>query len=555
MEIYGLKQYGQCPSARQMEWYRREKTIFFHFGMNTFSDREWGDGTENPRDFNPTSLDCRQWVRAIKDAGFTMAILTAKHHDGFCLWPSAYTEHSVKHSPYKDGKGDIVREFTDACREYGIKAGIYLSPWDRHEKTWGTDAYNDFYANQLTELMTNYGKIWECWWDGAGSTEARYDWERWATIVRNNQPDAVIFGSLGATPFVEVRWVGNESGIAGEPCYATVNANDLEVEDGYGLNHGRIDGDRFIPAEADVSIRPGWFYHAEQDENVRSPKDLLKLWFHSVGKNTGLLLNLPPDRRGLVHENDAKSLLAFHEILTKYTAANLAQSAKVCASSVRNASCVPDMLLIADEDKFYAPEDGCLTPTVEFFFDEPATFNACKVSEMIELGHKVRDFRVSATVDGDWKVLFTAACMGYRQAAHFETVTTRKVKLEILDAADVPAIRKFSLYYFDEELFAEDVKANSQKNLLDSAASKVEINGDEITVDLGGIFPYNTVDFYSSAEGSYQLHIFNGTTYEFLREGNVNNGHTVCAFDTVTNSYKFKLKTSVSIENISVHCK
>ncbi len=555
METYGIKKYGQCPSARQMEWYRREKTIFFHFGMNTFSDREWGDGTENPRDFNPTSLDCRQWVRTIKDAGFTMAILTAKHHDGFCLWPSAYTEHSVKNSPYKDGKGDIVREFTDACQECGIKAGIYLSPWDRHEKTWGAEAYNDFYANQLTELMTNYGKIWECWWDGAGSTEAHYDWARWAGIVRENQPDAVIFGSLGATPFVEVRWVGNENGIAGDPCFATVNAHDVEVEDGYGLNHGRIDGDRFIPAEADVSIRPGWFYHAEQDDAVRTPQNLLKLWFHSVGKNTGLLLNLPPDRRGLVHERDAQNLRAFNELLTKYTKVNLAQSAKAAADSVRNAHCTPDRLLDGAEETFYAPQDGCHTPVVELTFEQPVTFNTCTVSEMIEWGHKIRGFRVDAQVDGAWKTLFAASCMGYRQAEHFETVTASKVRLTITKAVDVPAIRSFALYHFDEALFAQEAIARSEKNLMASSVSKVEWQGDEYVVDLGGIFPFNTVTFESTDEGEYALYVFNGSSYDFYGQYGLTVGQQACVIETVTNAYKFKIKTASEIKDIAVYCK
>ncbi len=292
-EKYGLKPCGATPNERQMEWYGRERTIFFHFGMNTFTGREWGDGTESPQQFNPSELSCEQWVKAIKDGGFTTAILTAKHHDGFCLWPTKYTEHSVKNSPYKNGQGDIVREFVDACQKHGIKAGIYLSPWDRHEKTWGKDEYNDFYVGQLTELMSNYGKIWECWWDGAGSTEAVYDWERWAKTVRSLQPDAVIFGSLGATPWVDVRWVGNEKGVAGKPCYSTIDPISLVVETTSELNRGKLGGERFIPAEVDVSIRPGWFYHAEQDDMVRSPQNLVNLWFTSIGSNAGFLLNLP----------------------------------------------------------------------------------------------------------------------------------------------------------------------------------------------------------------------------------------------------------------------
>ncbi len=552
METYGLKQYGVCPSYRQMEWYRRERIIFFHFNMNTFTGKHWGDGTEDPKTFAPTELNCRQWVSTVKEAGFTMAILTAKHHDGFCLWPSKFTEHSIKNSPYKDGKGDLVKEFTDACREFGIKAGIYLSPWDRHEKTWGTEAYNDFYANQLTELMTNYGKIWECWWDGAGSTQAHYDWGRWAYIIRDLQPDAVIFGALGAAPYVEVRWVGNESGFAGDPCFATINNHDLVVEDREGLHHGRPDGERFVPAEADVSIRPGWFYHAEQDKDVRTPKNLLKLWFESIGRNAGLLLNLPPDQRGLLHDIDVKNLLAFGEILKKATAVNLAQTATVTADSVRNESCTPAMLLDTDEEKFYAPEDSCLTPTVEFTFPAPVTFNTCKVSELIELGHKIRGFRVDVLEHGVWKTVMSAACMGYRQMAHFETVTTQKVRLVITEAVDVPAIRDFALYYFDEALFADEVRQNEQKNLMDSAAALVETDGEDTIVDLGGIFPYNTIEFDSESDGEYALYIFNGSAYEFSCKAAIKKGHNICRMETVTDSYKFKLKSDVVLSDIAV---
>ncbi len=554
MQTYGLRPYGACPSARQMEWYRRERTIFFHFGMNTFSDREWGDGTEDPASFDPSQLDCRQWISTIKQAGFTMAILTAKHHDGFCLWPSKYTEHSVKNSPYKGGKGDIVREFTDACREFGIKAGIYLSPWDRHEKTWGTEAYNDFYVNQLTELLTGYGKIWECWWDGAGSTEARYDWDRWASTVRTLQPDAVIFGSLGATPHVEVRWVGNENGIAGDPCFATIDPHELEVENCEGLNRGTPDGLRFIPGEADVSIRPGWFYHDHQDADVRTPKNLLKLWFHSVGRNTGLLLNLPPDRRGLVHEADAQSLLRFGSLLEASMQTDLARSAHCTASSVRCPECAPQKLLDGCEETFYAPSDDCRTPTVELCFDAPVRFNTVYVSELIELGHKVRSFRLEVWQDG-WQTVFSAACIGYRQCAHFDTVCTQRVRLVITEAVDVPAIRTLSLYHFDEALFAEETAASTDRDLLSAPSASVEQCGDETVVDLGGIFPYNTVEFDCAGEGSCELSVFNGTAYEQPSVHALHPGHNVCVIDTVTYSYKFKLRTTADISGVAVFCK
>ncbi len=558
METYGIKNYGVCPNSRQMEWYRRERTIFFHFGMNTFTDREWGDGTDAVSNFNPTELDCRQWVKTIKDAGFTMAIITAKHHDGFCLWQTKYTDYSVKNSPYKNGKGDVVREFTDACREFGIKAGIYLSPWDRHEPTWGKDEYNDFYANQLTELMTNYGKIWECWWDGAGSSEANYDWDRWAGIIREKQPDAVIFGSLGATPHVDVRWVGNENGIAGNPCYATINAYELEVENTFGLNRGTLDGNRFIPAESDVSIRPGWFYHKEQDNRVRTPKNLINLWFKSIGRNTGLLLNLPPDRRGLIFDTDAKSLLEFNKILKNGFANNLALKAKVTADSVRE-NCPPEMIFEDDEEKFYAPADTCHTPTLEFSFDEPITFNVFKISEMIEFGQKIRGFCLKALIDGEYRTLFEGACLGYRQADHFDTVTTKKLRLEITDAPDVPAIRDFGLYMFDEALFEKEEIIRSEDDLLASSASKIEVNENETIVDLGGIFPYNSLEFESEGNGRFKLYIFNGTTYDFHSDIEFSFGKNAFSIDMIENSYKFKMVFDtfgcISVYNMSVFCK
>ena len=267
---YGIEPCGAVPSEIQLNHFRLSKKAFFHFGVNTFTDNEWGNGTEVEKIFAPTDLDTDQWIRTIKEAGFTLAIITAKHHDGFCLWPSRYTEHSVKNSPYKDGKGDVIREFTDSCRKYGIKAGVYISPWDRNSPLWGKDEYSDYYAKQLTELMTEYGELYEVWWDGAGSTETRYDWSLWESIVRKYQPNAAIFGSLGAAEYVDIRWVGNEKGFAGETHYASIDPKYLLNETPAVLNVGDINGRKFIPSETDVSIRPGWFYHASQDDAVKS---------------------------------------------------------------------------------------------------------------------------------------------------------------------------------------------------------------------------------------------------------------------------------------------
>lgn len=553
--------YGKVPNARQMEWYRREKSIFFHFGINTFTNREWGDGTENPQDFNPKSLDCRQWMRVIKEAGFTTAILTAKHHDGFCLWPSKYTEHSIKNSPYKDGKGDIVKEFTDACAEYGIKAGLYLSPWDRHEKTWGTDEYNDFYVNQIEELFNNYGKIWECWWDGAGSTIANYDFERWVKAVRKCQPDAVIFGSLGATPYVDVRWVGNENGIAGKPCWATVEEIALREEINSKLNSGKADGELFIPAEVDVSIRPGWFYHPEQDEQVRSPENLMKLWFTSVGSNSGLLLNVPPNKDGLISDADIQSITKFNEMLNKGLEINLAEEASVDASSVGDEEYLAENVLNHNSNSFYTPEAGCFTPEIVFEFDEEVEFNTFVLSEVIEFGHKIRGFEVSAKVGKDWKLLCKGQCVGYKCAEHFETVSTKTVKLRITDAVAAPQIRFFGLYMFDENWFKAEKMRFSNENIMRNGLAVVEREGDCFDVDLGGITPFNKIAFEGDKINKYELYIFDGTNFNLCIEGeNVSDEKITCVFQKPIDwSYKFRINVTekrrdIDTLKIEVYC-
>ncbi|MBQ8393303.1 MAG: alpha-L-fucosidase [Clostridia bacterium] len=550
-EKYGIKPYGAIPNARQMEWYEREKMIFFHFGMNTFTDREWGDGTESPELFNPTELDVRQWVRTVRDAGFKCAIITAKHHDGFCLWQTKYTEHSVKNSPYKNGKGDIVREFTDACAEFGIKAGIYLSPWDRHEPSWGREEYNDFYVGQLTELLTGYGKIWECWWDGAGSTEAVYDWERWATTVRTLQPDAVIFGSLGATPWVDVRWVGNEKGIAGKPCYATIDPISLEVETTSELNSGKPGGERFIPAEVDVSIRPGWFYHSSQDESVRTPENLMDLWFTSNGSNAGLLLNLPPDRRGKIHENDVNSLLAFEKRLRSAFENNLAGDAKINASSERE-GCSAANLLYRSRESFYAPLDSDKTPEIIFDLPEERKINAFVLEEAIELGHRVTDAELSALVDGEWRTVAKCQCIGYRLSEKFDTVRTKSVKIKIKSAYDTPVLYFFGAYYIST--MKKENEGSKNMNLAENA--RVEIDDGAICVNLGGIYPFSKIILGGVCDGEYTLSLFNGFSFNLIGTVVAETGEAVWNFDNkIDYSYRFRIETKANVDREKVNIK
>ena len=307
------------PSPQQLAWQKLEFTCFVHFGVNGFTDREWGTGKEDPKIFNPTEFDARQWVSACKAAGMKLLILTAKHHDGFCLWPSKYTEHSVKNSPWKNGRGDIVRETADACREAGLQFSVYLSPWDRHEKTYGSEAYNDYYKNQLRELLTNYGPITEVWWDGAcgeGPNGKRqvYDWDGYIALVRQLQPKAVIFGMRP-----DVRWVGNEDGLARQSEWSVLPAAGRGDRRGKDLGNRKylVGAEQLVwyPAECDVSIRPGWFYHAKQDDKVKSLAHMLDIYYRSVGRNSVLLLNIPPDRRGRFHENDVARLKELRAVL------------------------------------------------------------------------------------------------------------------------------------------------------------------------------------------------------------------------------------------------
>ena len=533
---WGLTPFGPAPKDRHMEWYRRGRTAFLHFTVNTFTDREWGDGTESPALFAPTALDCRQWARVLKEAGFTAAILTAKHHDGFCLWHTETTAHHVGNSPCRV---DVVREFTDACREFGLKAGLYLSPWDRNHPAWGKEAYNDVYAAQLTELMTRYGPIWECWWDGAGSTQARYDWARWASIVRKFQPQCVIFGCLGAAQFVDVRWVGTEEGRAGEDCWATIDPETIVIENCADLNSGKWGGSHFIPAETNTSIRPGWFWHESQNGQVRSPENLVQYWFESAGRNTAILLNLPPDRRGLIHEADAASVLRWNEYLTEMFRADLVPLGTVTASPARHPDLYPENLLLPDEDRFYAAEN--LTPTVSLTFPEPITFDCWALEEVIELGHRVRRFALDVRENGSWRTIAEGQCIGFCRCQRTARVRTDGVRLRILDAGAPPVLRRIRLY--DTRGIA---LTGSQARSSGDLTATISREGGAILADLGGIYPFDTVHF--RATGPVTIHAFNGTRYEAIWTGT----DSPARFPAVTGSYRLMLTGDVEPDSVRV---
>ena len=404
------------PTPSQLAWQRDELAMFLHFGVNTFTDREWGDGTEDPVIFAPSQLDARQWARAARTAGFRALILTAKHHDGFCLWPTKTTEHSVAKSRWRDGRGDVVRELVEACRAEGLKAGLYLSPWDRHEPSYGdSPRYNALYREQLTELLTRYGPIHEVWFDGAtgeGPNGRRqvYDWPRVWSLVRRLQPHAVMFSDAGP----DVRWIGNEKGVASETNWSTVDPAVVPYPGASGdavqrmLEHGDPNGTVWRPGETDVSIRPGWFYHPAEDERVRDVDNLVQLYFTSVGRNSKLLLNVPPTRAGVLHQRDVANLAGMRQRLTALFARDLSVSRRAVWRVT-----------------------GARSAILEIDLQGPVDVSVADLREDIAHGQLVESYSLSAFDGRTWRVLATGTTIGYRKLHRFESVRARRVRLAI----------------------------------------------------------------------------------------------------------------------------
>lgn len=420
------------PSPAQLAWQQLETTAFLHFTVNTYTDKEWGDGTESPSIFNPVKFDANQWVSALKAGGFKMCIITAKHHDGFCLWPSKYTDHSVKSSPWKNGQGDIVKELADACRAQGLKFGFYLSPWDQHEKTYGTNQYNDFYKNQLRELLSNYGVVHEVWFDGAKGKNAKdmeYDFQGYWAMVKKLQPQAVCFSDVGPG----VRWVGNESGNAGETCWSTIITMGMApgVADSKYLNTGDEKGTEWIPAETDVSIRPGWFYHPKEDDKVRSPQNLVNLYYQSVGRNSLLLLNVPPNREGLLCSQDVAAIKEFRNILNETFKKNLAKSGK-------NKKLVDNKL----DTWINAPEKAA----IEINLPKAATFDRFMVQENIAEGQRIAEAQLEYWDGSAWKLIKNFTTVGYKRLLRFDAVTASKLRLTVLRALAPAQIAEVGVY-------------------------------------------------------------------------------------------------------------
>ncbi|MDB4914906.1 MAG: hypothetical protein JWM95_2550 [Gemmatimonadetes bacterium] len=419
------------PTPQQLAWQRDELAMFIHFGVNTFTDREWGDGTESPKIFNPTQLDARQWARTARAAGFRGLILTAKHHDGFCLWRTKTTEHSVAASPFRGGKGDVVKEFVDACLTEGLKTGLYLSPWDRNSKFYGDSArYNDLYADQLAELLTQYGRIDEVWFDGANgegpnSNRQVYDWPRVFAHVRKLQPNALMFSDAGP----DLRWCGNESGTAGDPNWSSVNPGVVTFpgQGGAGipeaLQHGDPNGLVWRPSECDTSIRPGWFYHPADDEKVRTAENLFDLYFKSVGRNGKLLLNVPPTPAGVLHSTDVAHLAAFNDRMLKFkeSEVNAAETAAWRSTGPRTGEATLDL-------------------------GRSTNVSVARLSEDIREGQAVAKYTLFGADAGDWTVLARGSTIGYARLDRFPPARVRWLKLVVEDAAFTPGPVGLSMY-------------------------------------------------------------------------------------------------------------
>lgn len=438
------------PEPKQVTWQQMETYAFVHFSMNTFNDMEWGYGDADINLFNPSELDCEQWVQTFKNAGMTGVIFTAKHHDGFCMWPSAYTEYSVKNAPWKNGKGDVVRDLSDACKKHGLKFAVYLSPWDRNHAEYATPAYVDYFHNQLTELMTNYGEVFEIWFDGAnggngwygGAKDTRtidrknyYDYPRIFAIADSLQPQAVIFGDGGPG----CRWVGNESGFAGATNWSFLRKG--EVYPGYAkykeLQFGHEDGNQWTAAECDVSIRPGWFYHQREDDKVKSVEHLTDLYYRSVGHNATLLLNFPVDRRGKVHPIDSARAVAWHKRIEEELKTDLLQGLTAEATNVRGKNFSPAAATDSQYDTYWATEDGVNSGALTFSFNEPTELNRVLIQEYIPLGQRVKSFIIE-TASGDvWtpvKVNEEMTTVGYKRIVRFDNVKAEKLRVHFLDA-------------------------------------------------------------------------------------------------------------------------
>ncbi|MEO5582612.1 MAG: alpha-L-fucosidase [Saprospiraceae bacterium] len=447
------------PSTSQLAWHEMEFYLFTHFGPNTFTGKEWGHGDEPEDIFNPSQLDCNQWARIAKEAGAKGIIITAKHHDGFCLWPSEFSKHTVRESKWKDGQGDVLKELANACKKNGLKFGVYISPWDRNHPDYGTPKYNEVYINTMKEIFHRYSPIWELWWDGANGEgpsgkKQEYDFPKFERTIQVLSPSTVIFSDIGP----HIRWVGNEKGIAGDPNWNYLDTKGFKR--GYGapptdtLNHGNYNGKHWIPAECDVSIRPGWFYHQEEDNRVKSSEVLFDIFLKSVGRGANLLLNVPPDTRGLIHANDSAALMQFKKLREQSFKNNLVANSKLQFKSHR----IDYTLSNVDFQKKYTTY-GVETNQIKVIFDKPVTMNCIELKEGIAEGQFIRNYKIDLFDETQLIHTISGTSIGRKRILIFPELKATSFQLVIVRASGHEKISSIKAYHLDNSL-VEKIKNN-----------------------------------------------------------------------------------------------
>ena len=449
--------YGAVPTPQQVEWQRMEMNMFAHFGPNTFTGREWGLGTEAEDIFNPTALDCGQWTGIARAAGFGGIIITGKHHDGFCLWPNPVSGHTVAKSPWKDGRGDVLKELSDACADDGLKFGVYISPWDRNDPTYGTAEYNDVFVRTLESALGSYGPVFEQWFDGANGEgpngkKQDYDWTLFNGTVRRLQPNAVIFSDVGP----DCRWVGNERGSAGRTSWSRLDVEGYTPGAGAPatdtLNAGNVHGACWIPSETDVSIRPGWFWRESENDKVKSVRELINIYYESVGRNSLLLLNVPPDTTGRINAADSLRLMEFRGALDRIFTHNLAEGAKAQASVIRGRKFKAQNIINPDYDSYWAAPDGVTQASLTITLNGEKTFNRVLLQEYIPLGQRVSSFTIEAQAsDGSWTQIASETTVGYKRIVLTEETTASRIRVNITGAYACPVLNGFGLYLDNEQ--------------------------------------------------------------------------------------------------------
>lgn len=504
------------PQPKQVEWQKMETYAFIHFGLNTFNDREWGYGDSDPKTFNPVKLDCEQWAKTLVAAGMKGVILTAKHHDGFCLWPTKFNEYNITKTPYKNGKGDIVGELSAACKKYGLKFAVYLSPWDRNHSEYARPEYVEYFYNQLHELLSTYGDVFEVWFDGAnggdgwygGTKEHRtidnktyYQMHRAYAMVDSLQPNAVIFGDGGPG----CRWVGNERGYAGATNWSFLRKGEVHAgyDKHYELQYGHPNGNEWVAAECDVSIRPGWFYHPEEDSMVKSVDHLTDLYYRSVGHNATLLLNFPVDRNGLINPVDSAHAVDFHNRIKEELSLNIFANAKVKVSNERGGKFSAKAITDGKYDTYWATNDGVNSATVEFDLKKMSNVNRILLQEYIPLGQRVQAFTVEYYHNGSWipvKLMEETTTVGYKRILRFNTVNTNKLRVLFTKSRASLCINNIEAFYVENSKdYVEDANKIESKSftIINASAdesakaydrdikSEYQLDGDEVICDLG----------------------------------------------------------------------